>query len=150
LEGKLRNFQLHLKLTSLHRHRLFDIIKELDPQGYKIAWLMYEGEGGTLSALDLIMSGRWTAILNFKNMAFQYLQVVKKNRIIPQVIRTDRGGETVLLAGMQYLFSRTIRGEDLLLKECYAYGTSTANERGMVESALQRSDHKLEGKSSVD
>jgi hypothetical protein len=75
----------------------------------------------------------WTYVGNTArtavSVAFQYLQVVKKNRIIPQVIRTDRGGETVLLAGMQYLFSRTIRGEDLLLKECYAYGTSTANER---------------------
>jgi hypothetical protein len=62
-------------------------------------------------------------------VAFQYLQVVRKTRTIPQVIRTDRGGETVLLAGIQYLLSRTKRGEDLLLKECYAYGPSTSNER---------------------
>jgi myosin-crossreactive antigen len=59
----------------------------------------------------------------------QYLEVVEKGRKIPQVIRTDRGTETVLLAGAQYLLSRKKRGEDIELKECYAYGTSVANER---------------------
>ena len=61
--------------------------------------------------------------------AVQYLDVLKEVQVLPRVVRTDRGSETVLLAGIQYLLSRTIRGEDILFKECYAYGTSTQNER---------------------
>ena len=58
----------------------------------------------------------------------QYLDIVKQENIMPRIIRTDRGGETVLCADAhaQLVQKNT---PDVAFEDCFYYGTSTSNQR---------------------
>lgn len=58
----------------------------------------------------------------------QYLDTVSIIGQHPRFIRSDHGGETVLLASAHHQLQRTIE-PDLQFRECYLYGTSTTNQR---------------------
>ena len=62
------------------------------------------------------------------SIAQQYLQTVKTQNLLPQVIHTDRGVETPLMAAAHYqLVEKTQPGIEF--NKCFRYGTSTANQR---------------------
>ncbi|KAL4976867.1 hypothetical protein BDW66DRAFT_159305 [Aspergillus desertorum] len=46
----------------------------------------------------------------------------------PRFVRSDRGGETVLLAEAQHKLQQPCH-PDISIKDCYLYGTTTANQR---------------------
>ena len=54
---------------------------------------------------------------------------MKKLGIAPEVIRIDKGIETIIAADVQYLYTRKIRGETYTFRDCFIYSMSTANER---------------------
>jgi len=58
----------------------------------------------------------------------QYLQVLKDVKHAPQFIRSDRGGETVMMAQAHFELQRAANPE-LQFSDCYLYGTSKANQR---------------------
>jgi len=58
----------------------------------------------------------------------QFLEVLQETKIQPRDIRSDKGGETVLVAAAHYLLLKE-QYENLLLQDCYLYGTSTSNQR---------------------
>ena len=59
----------------------------------------------------------------------QFAVAMKKLGIAPEVIRTDKGIETIIAADAQYLYTRKTRGETCTFRDCFIYNTSTANER---------------------
>jgi hypothetical protein len=58
----------------------------------------------------------------------QYLDTLEERKIQSQIVRSDRGSETVLLAEAHHRLRRS-SDLDIPLKDCYFYGTSTENER---------------------
>ena len=72
------------------------------------------------------------------SILMQYLRAVLALGRCPRRIRTDRGGETVLMAEAQYsLYSAHKQAEgwtstqikQIQLRDCYWYGSSPANQR---------------------
>ena len=59
----------------------------------------------------------------------QFAVAMKKLGIAPEVIRIDKGIETIMAADAQYLHTRKTRGETCIFRDCFIYSTSTANER---------------------
>jgi hypothetical protein len=58
----------------------------------------------------------------------QYLTTIQMLKQHPRFIRSDHGGETVILAQAHYLLQRTA-DPAIQLKDCYIYGASTTNQR---------------------
>lgn len=58
----------------------------------------------------------------------QYIDCVKKRGIFLYFVRSDCGGETGMLAFTHYQLSKAV-DPDISLRDCYLYGTSTANQR---------------------
>ena len=58
----------------------------------------------------------------------QYLTTVSATNNIPKLIRSDKGGETVLLCN-SHLVLRRVQNPELPLTKAYSYGTSTKNQR---------------------
>lgn len=58
----------------------------------------------------------------------QYLNTVEVLGQHPRFVRSDHGGETVLLADAHHQLQKAIE-PDLTFQECYMYGTSTTNQR---------------------
>ena len=63
------------------------------------------------------------------SVVHQYLTTVRLIKRIPLFFRSDRGTETVLIAGAHHQLHRLENLEDITLPECYIYGTSTENSR---------------------
>jgi hypothetical protein len=108
----------HDKLTRFG----FQIYAAIDAYSRKLIWL-YCGNANRSSICVLQ----------------QYLQAVKKNGICPRFLRTDKGGETILLAACHYnLFLEAVTvegmvetdGMDLSKPECcFIWGSSPRNVR---------------------
>jgi hypothetical protein len=58
----------------------------------------------------------------------QYTDTLETNGVFPQVLRSDRGVETPLVAAAHHEFMRRHR-PDASFDGCFRYGTSTANQR---------------------
>jgi hypothetical protein len=58
----------------------------------------------------------------------QYLDIINTVGVHPQIIRSDRGVETNLIAAAHYELMRK-HFPDTTLEACYRFGTSTANQR---------------------
>ncbi len=58
----------------------------------------------------------------------QFLDVLETTGIQSQIVRSDRGGETVLLAEAHHRLQR-VYDPDIPLKNCYFYGTSVRNQQ---------------------
>jgi hypothetical protein len=54
--------------------------------------------------------------------------VVQVTQQQPRFIRSDRGTETILLAEAHHKLQQS-NNPEILISECYLYGTSTANQR---------------------
>lgn len=57
----------------------------------------------------------------------QYLGVLRVTQKQPRVLRSDRGGETVLMAAAHWRLRQSYGEVDLA--QCYYFGTSVANQR---------------------
>ncbi|KAL4962587.1 uncharacterized protein BDV14DRAFT_178267 [Aspergillus stella-maris] len=58
----------------------------------------------------------------------QFLDTLAVTQQQPRLVRSDRGTETVLLAEAQYKLQQSLH-PDINIRDCYLYGTSTANQR---------------------
>lgn len=58
----------------------------------------------------------------------QYLETLAAQKVLPQVLRADRGVETPLIAAAHHQFVRKVR-PTASFDGCFRYGTSTANQR---------------------
>ncbi|KAE8553419.1 hypothetical protein EYB25_004801 [Talaromyces marneffei] len=58
----------------------------------------------------------------------QFLDTLSSTKAMPEIIRSDRGTETVLISSAQHRL-RQVLAPDLSFADCYIYGTSTANVR---------------------
>jgi hypothetical protein len=58
----------------------------------------------------------------------QYLDCIECEERQPRFVRSDRGTETVMLADAHFQLQQNIQ-PDLEFRDCYLYGTSTANQR---------------------
>ncbi|KAL4872283.1 hypothetical protein BDV12DRAFT_183231 [Aspergillus spectabilis] len=58
----------------------------------------------------------------------QFLDTLEITQQQPRYVRSDRGTETILLAEAQYKLQQSLHPE-ISIKDCYLYGTSTANQR---------------------
>jgi hypothetical protein len=59
----------------------------------------------------------------------QYLDTVQDYGIQPLILRSDRGGETLLMAEAHYQLRQAASSGELAFADCYYYGTSTSNQR---------------------
>ena len=63
----------------------------------------------------------------------QFLHVVNEHKILPKIIRSDRGGETVIMADAHWKLHREAAygagRQEPEFKDTYLFGTSTANQR---------------------
>lgn len=70
-----------------------------------------------------------------RSVVGQYLSVLQAKGVMPYLVRSDRGGETVLMAGAHfYLSQHRLRKRDgvegpITFRQCWIYGKSTANEK---------------------
>lgn len=71
-----------------------------------------------------------------RSIVGQYLEVIKQRGIMPNIIRSDRGVETALVAGAHFFLAQPrIRVDDsgqrrdLRFRECWVYGKSINNEK---------------------
>ena len=62
------------------------------------------------------------------SILLQYLQTIELLELQPRFVRSDRGRETVQLADTHFELQKDSQ-PDLEFKDCYMYGTSTANQR---------------------
>jgi hypothetical protein len=58
----------------------------------------------------------------------QYLNTLETQKIMPLVIRSDRGVETPMIASAHHEFRKRI-DPAVSFSECFRFGTSTANQR---------------------
>lgn len=58
----------------------------------------------------------------------QFLNAVRSHNIIPQLVRSDKGTETILLCNSQLVLHWAIN-PTISIREVYSYGTSTKNQR---------------------
>jgi hypothetical protein len=61
--------------------------------------------------------------------ARQFLDTIEEIGFIPQIVRSDRGSETSLIADIQWTLSRQRHQSDIPLSDCYKFGTSKENQR---------------------
>jgi hypothetical protein len=59
----------------------------------------------------------------------QFAEALKIRGVAPQLIRTDKGTETIMAADAQYLHARRTRGSNCTFRECFVYGRSVSNQR---------------------
>ena len=59
----------------------------------------------------------------------QFATALERRGIAPQLIRTDKGKETIMAADAQYQHAILTRDPSCTFRDCFIYGTSTANER---------------------
>lgn len=70
-----------------------------------------------------------------RSVVAQYLHVLSQRKTMPNLVRSDRGGETVLMAGAHYYLSKSrvrVRDgnpQDVRFQDCWIYGKSTHNEK---------------------
>ncbi|KAH8661805.1 hypothetical protein BGZ61DRAFT_368878, partial [Ilyonectria robusta] len=70
-----------------------------------------------------------------RSVVAQYLDVLSQRKTMPNIIRSDRGQETILMAGAHYYLSKTrVRAregipQDVRFRDCWIYGKSTHNEK---------------------
>jgi hypothetical protein len=69
------------------------------------------------------ISGRTTV-----SVAKQYVEVLQKTGKQPHFLRSDRGTETMMCANAHWQLSQC-HDVDIAFKDCFMYGTSTANQR---------------------
>ncbi|KAE8550133.1 hypothetical protein EYB25_008664 [Talaromyces marneffei] len=111
--GHLYRF-FRLKGYNIARDRLYSIVQELDPDGVKRRKSdVYRRRGDNRTQISVLR---------------QFLEVLQETKIQPRYIRSDKGGETVLVAAAHYLLLKE-QYENLFLQDCYLYGTSTSNQR---------------------
>lgn len=60
--------------------------------------------------------------------AHQFFYALEEVQLQPRFVRSDRGGETVMLADAHYQL-QSLYQPDLEFQDCYLYGTSTSNQR---------------------
>jgi hypothetical protein len=74
----------------------------------------------------------WIYIGNSNRTSFsvlrQYLDTLKSEKIQPWLIRSDKGGETPMLAAAHYALYQK-HNSNAALSDCYWYGTSMSNQR---------------------
>ncbi|KAL4732819.1 hypothetical protein BDV11DRAFT_210668 [Aspergillus similis] len=58
----------------------------------------------------------------------RFLDTLEVTATQPRFVRSDRGGETVLLAEAQHKLQQSCHPE-ISIRDCYLYGTSTANQK---------------------
>ena len=66
------------------------------------------------------------------SVARMYYDTVSDLNFIPQILRSDRGSETIMIADMHYQLSDISRGspeQPLGFSEAFLFGTSVANQR---------------------
>jgi hypothetical protein len=65
------------------------------------------------------------------SVVHQYLTAARTIKRVPKILRSDRGTETVLIAGAHYKLHQLENPDspDITLPDCYIYGTSTENSR---------------------
>src|SRR6266487_1851936 len=61
-------------------------------------------------------------------LPIQYLDPVEELGIQPQILRSDRGTETPMIADAHYQIALKLR-TSITLKDCFFFGTSVANQR---------------------
>lgn len=96
-------------------HWGFEIYAAIDAYSRNIIWAQ-AGHSATTNVAVLRM----------------YTDSVSKQGYIPEILRSDRGSETILIADAHYQLSNRLRGsesEPLGFQDCFLFGTSTANER---------------------
>ena len=62
----------------------------------------------------------------------QYCDRLRDGEVMPMVLRTDHGNETLTMAAAHYVLSNSARSTseaELRFLDCYLFGTSTANQR---------------------
>ena len=61
----------------------------------------------------------------------QYIEALDDCRVVPQILRSDRGAETIQAADAHYYLSSKLRngGEPMLFSDYFKYGTSKMNQR---------------------
>ncbi|KAE8413953.1 hypothetical protein BDV36DRAFT_286580 [Aspergillus pseudocaelatus] len=130
----------------MHGDRLFAAIRKLDPLGvthrlynlqrYREAYIvpdpnyLWSVDGYSIDTYSRYIVWIYIGISNQTavSIAQQYLQTVKTQNLLPQVIHADRGVETPLMAAAHYqLVEKTQPGIEF--NKCFRYGTSTANQR---------------------
>lgn len=106
----------------------FEIYAAIDAYSRCIIWI-YVGVQGRVS-LSIVQ---------------QFLRVVLEKGFIPYIVRSDRGKETPLAAEVHFALARTMQDNPgFKLRDCWYYGTSTANQRieswwsGLEKSQLYR------------
>ncbi|EEA18591.1 hypothetical protein TMatcc_005566 [Talaromyces marneffei ATCC 18224] len=155
--GHLYRF-FRLKGYNIARDRLYSIVQELDPDGVKrrksdvyrrrgeyvvpgpnYIWSM-DGHDklsfwgiqiyAAIDAFSRYITWCYVGISNRTQISVlrQFLEVLQETKIQPRYIRSDKGGETVLVAAAHYLLLKE-QYENLFLQDCYLYGTSTSNQR---------------------
>ena len=144
------------------RHRLYSAVKRFDPEGVALRtsslnrrrrdfvvpgpnW-MWSLDG--YCKFERVGIQIYAAIDTFSRMVLwvycgisartetsvkrQYCDILQKGFDLPELLRTDHGGETGLLAATHYELSnaaRTPSAADIAFQDCYLFGTSTANQR---------------------
>ncbi len=98
-----------------------DIYAAIDAYSRKIIWIFIGPSG-----------------LTQVTVAKQYLLAIKSLRVRPQIIRSDRGSETSMMADLHYSlevqhqqteFNHNQATNPVPLRQCYMYGKSTTNQR---------------------
>ena len=70
-----------------------------------------------------------------RSVVAQYLHVLSERQTMPNIIRSDRGRETILMAGAHFYLSKErvrVRDsiqQDVRFQDCWAYGKSTNNQK---------------------
>jgi len=63
-----------------------------------------------------------------KSVLRQYVNAVAQKKVVPHILRSDRGVETTMIAAAHYEL-RKCHDPEMTIGRCYRYGTSTANQR---------------------
>jgi hypothetical protein len=95
---------------------------KLAPYGFQIY--------GFIDGYSRFMLGTYVGVSNRTAVSVnkQYLAMVREHGIVPDIVRSDKGTETVLLANSQLLLRRQSE-PDLPFHKAYSYGKSTRNIR---------------------
>ena len=63
-----------------------------------------------------------------KSVLRQYVNAVAQKKVVPHILRSDRGVETTMIAAAHYEL-RKCHDPEMTIGSFYRYGTSTANQR---------------------
>ena len=147
-----------LGLLTYESDRLYDLVKILDPEGVALRRYDFQRHRGQLiipgpnflwsvdgycklDAFGFEIYGVIDAYSRFIVWIYigvsahtsiscvrQFLDTVKERKIIPRILRSDRGVETGLIAAAHHRL-RQVHEPDISLNDCFFYGTSTKNQR---------------------